>query len=393
VNGPLRALGHRAVAIPLALGILLAGILVIVVDGDQPRTVSAHFTRAVSLYVGSEVRILGVRVGKVTAVVPAGDTVRVDMEYDADYKVPADATAVVVSSTLVADRFVQLGPAWTGGPVMEDGATIELARTGAPVELDRVYSALDELSVALGPEEANKRGSLDELLAAGAEALEGQGAQGNRMLNDLSQAAETIGDGSGDMFSAVRQLDAFIGAVQRNDRFVRSFMTDLATVSGQLSGERGELQAALRQLSTSVGQVHRFIRDHRELLSSDVAKLTDVSRSLADKQATLGEILEEGALSVNNVILAMNPESRSMNSRLQLPPHVNDIDGFLCALVRRAETPAAATACRLFETLFEPLPDLEIGAGALEPLGGVVGGVVDELTPATTLEQLLGGRR
>ena len=60
-------------------------------------------------------RILGVNVGRVTAVIPEGNSVRVEMEYDAEVDVPEDAKAAIVTPTLVADRFVQLTPAYTEG--------------------------------------------------------------------------------------------------------------------------------------------------------------------------------------------------------------------------------------------------------------------------------------
>ena len=90
---------------------------------------------------GPEVRILGVPVGKVTAVVPEGNTVRVEMEYDAEYPVPDDAQAVIITPTLTADRFVQLTPAYTEGAKLADGAEIEVEDTGTPIELDRIYRA------------------------------------------------------------------------------------------------------------------------------------------------------------------------------------------------------------------------------------------------------------
>ena len=86
--------------------------------GGEKRTVTAHFPRAVSVYEGTDVRILGVNVGTVTAVIPEGNSVRVEIEYDADYDVPAEANAAIVTPTLVADRFIQLGPAYTGGDVL-----------------------------------------------------------------------------------------------------------------------------------------------------------------------------------------------------------------------------------------------------------------------------------
>ena len=53
-----------------------------------PGTVTAYFDRTVSIYKGSEVRVMGVRIGTVTAVVPEGDRVRVAMEYDGGVQAP-----------------------------------------------------------------------------------------------------------------------------------------------------------------------------------------------------------------------------------------------------------------------------------------------------------------
>ena len=125
------------------------------------------FPRAVSVYKGTDVRILGVNVGEVTSVTPAGNAVRVEMEYDAEYDLPADAQAVIVTPTLVADRFIQLTPVYKGGPTMADDAEIELPDTGVPVELDRIYGSLQELTRALGPNGVNKDGTLNHLLQAG----------------------------------------------------------------------------------------------------------------------------------------------------------------------------------------------------------------------------------
>ena len=84
--------------------LLVAATFLVVGSGPETRTVTAHFERTVSLYQGSEVRIMGVRVGTVKAVVPEGRSVRVVMEYDEQYKVPADARAAIITPTLVADR-------------------------------------------------------------------------------------------------------------------------------------------------------------------------------------------------------------------------------------------------------------------------------------------------
>ena len=174
------SLNPKIVAAVVA-ALLVVGCLLLFTKDEPKRTVTAHFPRAVSVYEGTDVRILGVNVGHVTAVIPEGNSVRVEMEYDAKYDVPADAKAAIVTPTLVADRFVQLTPAFeTGDKVMADGADIALPDTGVPVELDRIYASLDDLTVALGPNGVNKDGTLDHTLAAARKAFEGNGAAATR---------------------------------------------------------------------------------------------------------------------------------------------------------------------------------------------------------------------
>ncbi|MDQ1624762.1 MAG: phospholipid/cholesterol/gamma-HCH transport system substrate-binding protein, partial [Actinomycetota bacterium] len=241
---------------PLVAGVvvlaLLLGLAVLLWPGGGSRHATAHFPRAVGLFVGSDVRILGVRVGTVDKIVPQGTSVRVDFTYDKKYKVPADAKAAVVAPSVVSDRYVQLTPVYRSGPVMRDGADIPLQRTATPVELDRIFSSLNDLNVGLGPKGANKDGALTRLLRVGADNLDGQGQKINTTLTDFSQAIATLGDGRDDLFGTVRNLQVFTSALAANDQQVRSFNQDLARVADQLAGERGDLAAALRNLAVAL---------------------------------------------------------------------------------------------------------------------------------------------
>ncbi len=55
------------------------------------------------------------------------------MCYDAKYKVPADAKAVIISPAIVGDRFVQLTPVYKqGDDVLADDAVLSAEDTVAP---------------------------------------------------------------------------------------------------------------------------------------------------------------------------------------------------------------------------------------------------------------------
>jgi phospholipid/cholesterol/gamma-HCH transport system substrate-binding protein len=394
----------RALAVATAV-ILLAATFFVVRGDDEVRTVTAHFPRAVSVYEGSEVRILGVKVGRVTAVVPEGNSVRVEMEYDADEKLPADAKAAVITPTLVADRFVQLTPAYTGGPVMEDDADIPLPDSGVPVELDRIYSSLRDLSEALGPNGVNRDGTRDHLLRAGSRNLKGEGRLGNQMIRDLSAAAATFGRGSGDLFGTVTELAKFTQVLGNNDRLVRAFMQDLAGVSSALADERVELERALDAVARSVGTVEGFVRNNRNALVADLEKITRVMKTINSERDSLDTALRVGPLALGNLAVAFNNESGSIGSRIGLQGTFGNPDGLLCAIVMQSDMPRPSKnlACKLFTRLLEPVvgqvpdggppsgpPDLPLRLSDVDPDSRTVPKQYAGDGPAT-LETLIGG--
>lgn len=354
----LQRVNSRALVAATVAALLAATVLLLVRDTSEPRTVTAHFPRAVSVYQGTDVRILGVNVGRVTAVIPEGNSVRVDMEYDARYKVPADAKAVIVTPTLVADRFVQLTPAYSGGALLADGADIPLPDTGVPVELDRIYASLRDLSEALGPNGVNKDGTLDHLLEAGARNLKGQGRLGNRMLTRLSQAADTFGRGSGDLFATVTQLAKFSETLGSNDRLVRAFIKDLSGMSSSLVGERVELQRALASVARAVGTVKGFVHDNHRALVTDLEKLTRVMKTINSERDSIDTALRAGPLALGNLAVAFNNQTNSIGSRIGVNGTFGDFDGLLCSIVMQSGMPRASKdlACKIFKQL-EPVED------------------------------------
>ena len=187
-------------AVPFVILIfaVVAGI-VLIGGGDDDKQVTAYFPRTVSLYEGSDVRVLGVAVGRVDEVVPEGTRVKVVMSYDSDVEVPAEASALVISPAIVGDRYVQLSPAYTSGEVLVDNALIE-ERTEVPLELDEIYSGLDRLNVALGPNGANEKGALTDLLEVTAANFGGQGQAFNTTIKNYAKLSQTLDDNKDELF-------------------------------------------------------------------------------------------------------------------------------------------------------------------------------------------------
>ncbi|MFF4501020.1 MCE family protein [Streptomyces sp. NPDC001401] len=367
----------RRLAVLTALA-LVAALTYVLWPRPEPVRVTAYFPRTVGIYPGSDVRVLGVRIGEVKRITPEGDRVRVELEYDRGRKVPADAKAAIINSSVVSDRYVQLLPVYRKGPVMRSGAVIPEKRTAVPVELDRIFDSLHTTADALGPKGANKDGSLSRLLGVSADNLDGQGKNLNQTVQDLSQAVTTLSDGRKDLFGTVRNLQVFTAALAADDKSVRSFNTSLAEVAQQLSGERQDLADALTNLGTALGDVSAFVKNNKNSLTSDVKGLSKVTKVLVTQRAALDELLRVAPTGLSNLNNAYNPSSGTLDTRNNAQ-QAQDPASLLCSLLRTAgDTGGKNPSCKELKKLFDSLPALPTQGTAVtgtvdRTLGGILG--------------------
>ncbi|WP_431925182.1 MCE family protein [Amycolatopsis tucumanensis] len=361
----------RGVAAACVLGLVVAGVLWWTLKDADKKHLTAYFTSATGLYVGNSVRVLGVDMGKVTSVEPMGDRVKVVMEYDRTVRVPADAQAAIVAPSLVSDRYVQLAPAYTGGEVISEGATIPLEKTAVPIEVDQLYESLDKISRSLGPNGVNQNGSLSDLLTTLAQNLDGNGQALHDTITKLSQASKTLSGNEDDLFGTISNLADFTTTLANSDNQVRQFEQRLTDVSGYLAGEKDNLAATVQQLGTTLATVQQFINNHSDRLKSNVDKLASVTQVLVDQRSALAEILDVAPVGLNNVINAYNGSSGTLDARANLNELTQPPIVMICNLLK--QTPSALDAigdlCSSVAPLLDgavPLPSVAQTVHALQ---------------------------
>lgn len=274
----------------LAIGTLALGCWAWQGDAGHT-TIRAEFASAEGLNVDDEVKVLGVNVGKVTAIENEGGSVMVTLEVDGDQPIPAEAHAAIVSPSLVSGRFVQLAPVWTSGERLEDGATIDIARTLVPVTFDDVKQQLTDLATTLGP-----NGKRDGALAATIVALERTLKDGNSgmlrsAIEELRDAATALSDGRSDLFSTIENLDRFTRNLAVNDGAVRGFTDELADVSTVLATNKATLQGALEDLSAVLVTTEDYLERHHGRIAGSLRDLNLLAAALADRSNELAGVL------------------------------------------------------------------------------------------------------
>src|ERR1700753_1328452 len=240
-------------------------------------SVVAYFPAANALYPGDKVQIMGLPVGAIDKVEPAGDKMKVTFHYENKYKVPANASAVILNPTLVASRNIQLEPPYKGGPVLGDNAVIPEERTQVPVEWDELRNSITNIISKLGPTKEQPRGPFGEVIESFANGLAGKGKQINTTLDSLSRALTALNEGRGDFFAVVRSLALFVNALHQDDQQFVALNQNLAQLTTRLAGSDSDLANAVQKVDSLLSTPRPWLHKNREVLAHDINGLATVT--------------------------------------------------------------------------------------------------------------------
>ncbi|MFG1783233.1 MCE family protein [Rhodococcus oryzae] len=326
----------RGVSAVVVIAALVAGTLFLF-PGLGKNRITAYFPTTTGIYPGDDVRVLGVTVGKIASIDPEGENARVEMDVDSDVDIPADAKAIIVAPSLVAARFIQLTPVYTGGETMGDDAEIPVERTAVPVEWDEIKAELAKLSTALGPEGGADQGSLGRFIDTAADNLEGNGESINKTLRELSDTMHTLSQGRTDLFSTIRNLQAFVNALSASNQQIVQFSGHLASVSSVLADNTDELGVALADLNVAMGDVQRFVSENRAGLTESVERLADATQVLAQKRPEIERVLHIAPNALANFNNIYQPAAGSLTGVIAASNANNPIN-MICGMVEALDT-------------------------------------------------------
>jgi phospholipid/cholesterol/gamma-HCH transport system substrate-binding protein len=298
-------------------------------------TVVAYFPDTLALYAGDKVQIMGVKVGQIDTIEPAGDKMKVTFHYDNKYKVPANATASILNPSLVASRNIQLSPPYTGGPVMGDNATIPIDRTQVPVEYDELRDSLNRILTDLGPTKEQPKGPFGDIIESAANGFAGKGQQLNKTLTGLSEALYTLNEGRGDLFGVIKSLALFVNALYQSDQQFVALNSDLKTFTNAFTNTNNEVANALQDLNQLLTTTRQFIGKNGEVLSHDINNLADVTNAILQPDSLNGL---ETALHVfptlgANLMNIISPNTGGVMGLLSVTNFANPLQ-FVCSAIQ-----------------------------------------------------------
>lgn len=344
--------------VTLAVALLVILVLGVVVVWSPPTTsrtnIVAYFDSTNGIFVGDDVVILGVRVGKIDKIEPQPERAKVSFWVDEKYKVPADANAVILSPKLITSRAIQLAPAYTTGPTLAEGAVIPQSRTAVPVEFDDFREQLEKLAESLQPTGSGGASPLGALVNTTADNLRGRGAEIRDTIVSLSQAVSALGDHSGDIYSTVKNLAKLVSALADSGDMMRQLNINLAAVTALLADDPHEVARAVTDLSTAVSDVTGFIADNREALGTTSDKLASVTTALVDSLDDVKQTLHTLPNVVSNFVNFYDPAHGSITGILGVNNFANPIS-FLCGAIQAAKRLNSEQSAKLCVQYLAPI--------------------------------------
>ncbi|TPG36527.1 MCE family protein [Mycolicibacterium hodleri] len=346
----------RVALAAVLIAVLVAGFFVVqkVSDHIGKTMVVGYFDNSTGLFVGDDVRIRGVNVGRVDKIEPEATRTKITFWFDNDHKVPAEVNAVILSPQLVTGRAIQLTPPYTSGPVMDGGAVIPQDRTAVPVEWDDIRAQLEKLTKLLQPTKPGGVSTLGALIHTAADNLRGQGPSIRDTVIKLSQTVSALGDHSKDIFGTIKNLSTLVTALHDSGDLLGQLNVNLAQVSGLLADDPNEVGHAVQDLNSVVGDVKSFVAENREPIGVAADKLSSISTavtaSLDDLKQAL-HVLPTAAVNFNNIY---EPSNGSLTGALSINNFANPVS-FLCGAIQAASRLGAEQASKLCVQYLAPI--------------------------------------
>lgn len=278
---PIGAIGIGCIGL-LLFGAFNAQNLPLIGSGDS---YSAAFTEAGGIRKDDDVRIAGVRVGKVTGIELDGSHVRVDFKINADDAAFGPQTgASIRMKTLLGQKYVALEPKGTGQ--LAPDSEIPLARTVSSYDIVNAFADLTTTTERIDTKQL--AGSLDVM----ATEFQDSPAHVKSALNGLSRLSKTIASRDEELRTLLARANGVSATVASRNDTTAKLIKDADLLLVELSARREAIHTLFTNTSDLAIQLTGLVKDNRAALKPALDQLTTVLAVLTKHEQDLDKTIE-----------------------------------------------------------------------------------------------------
>lgn len=275
---------------------------------------TAYFTEAAGLTPGNEVRVAGVKVGKVTGVALDGAKVRVTFTVGPGTWVGDKSTAAIDIKTILGSKYLALDPLGTAS--QSPSTPIPASRTTSPYDvtqafqhLGTVFQQIDSRSVAQALED------ISATFASTPPAV-------HEALTGLSSLSRTIASQDAQIATLLRGTNQLSGTVASEDGEFQTLIADGNLLLAELNQQQQAIGSLLTGTRDLAVQLESLVEANRGILGPMLSRLGQVTTVLQRNQANLEKALQ-----------LAGPYTRLTGNLVGTGPW---FDAYLCGLVPKS---------------------------------------------------------
>lgn len=285
------------VGIFVFIGLLVLGYMSFKVGGfkvgrDKGYPVAAVFDTATGLKTGVPVQIAGIEVGIVEDIALEDGRARVSFRVRSDVPLPLDSTAVIRTSGVLGDKYVEIVPGSKGAPTLEPGG--RLVNTRAPADVDQLIAKISQISDDI----KRVTGSMSEVLGG----PEGTSSM-REILTNLREMsgtmAQLVRDNNEQLNMMIRNLTDFSadlkGMSGANRENINAIVASFRVTSERMANTITALQDISERINRGEGTLGALVNDDTTIkdLNATMASLKDVSEKINQGQGTIGKLVND----------------------------------------------------------------------------------------------------
>lgn len=249
--------------------------------------VTATFDDVGDLQARHSVQMADVRIGEIRSVRLTDDfRAEVRMTIRPGRRVPARSVAVLRTTSLLGEKFVELRPEGdpAAGPFLRDGDVL-----AESIEAPELEFVAQEAITVLGAVVSNDVASLIE---TGAEAFGGRGGELRGLIEDLSAISSSLASRTTEIQRIIDGLDATTAQLAGDGDDLATLLTNLATATQVLADNRERAVTALDQLSRLARVQNDILVDYRADIERQIGQVDAILAVAAGETAELGLLVD-----------------------------------------------------------------------------------------------------
>jgi phospholipid/cholesterol/gamma-HCH transport system substrate-binding protein len=287
---------------------------------EKGYAVFVDFDSAAGLDPNAPVRVAGVEVGKVKTITLKDSKAHLELLIDPDIKIGKDFTAVLTTTGLLGEKYLELVPGQPGAPPLQEGDY--LTRTRSYADIDRLIRTLTEVSDDV--KEITE--SLSNVLGGD----EGEQTVSNivRNIEDLTFRLNRIVAKNDEQFENVmRNLGSFTALLNEEGPAITSGLREAIknlnvslvkttdNLNGMIDENRGNLKEGIDNLRTAslslqqaMDTVNKVTKEVGPGVTSTMNSVSSITRKIDEGEGTIGKLVNDKTLheNINKTVAGIN---------------------------------------------------------------------------------------